>query len=75
MKLSVLIGVSFCGFPNDFNVFIVGITIRELWKTPPTYASAADATEYHSVLHSTIIAPFLKICHLCVVCLLGDKNL
>ena len=70
-----MIGFDFCGCPNDSNVFRIGIAVRSLWKTPPTSASAADATTCRSVLHSTNIAPFLKTCHLCVVCLLSDKNL
>ena len=60
MELSVLISVGFCGWPNDSNVFLIGISVWELGKTPATSASAADSTTCRSVLHSTTIAPFLE---------------
>ena len=66
MELSVLIGVGFCKCPNDSNAFLDGISVRELWNTPPASTSAADATTCPSVLHSTNIAPLLK--NLSLVC-------
>ena len=68
-------GVGFCGWTNDYNVFLIAISIQALWKTLPSSSPATYTTTCCSVLNSTNIAPFLKICHLCVLRLLGDKNL
>ena len=72
MEFSDLIGVGFYGFPNASNSFLVGISIRSLYKSLPTSYSDTNATTCHSVFHLTNIAPFLNICHLCMVFLLGD---
>ena len=60
MEFSVIIDVVLCLCTNDYNVFLIGIAIKELWKTPPTSAYDADATTCRSVLHSTNTTPFLK---------------
>ena len=70
-----MIVVGLCGCTNAYNVFLIGTAIQALCNTPLAYASSADATTCHSVFCSTNIALLLKNMSLCVVCLLGDKNL
>ena len=57
-ELSVFIGV--CGWlkPSSWSVIFRGTNVFPLCNSPPTSASAADATTCLRILHSVWIGPF-----------------
>ena len=57
-ELSVFIGVGGWVKPSSWSVILRGTTVCPLWNSPPTSASAADATTCLRILHSVWIGPF-----------------
>ena len=57
-ELSVFIGVGGWLKPSSWSVILRGTVVCPLWNSPPTSASAADATTCLRILHSVWIGPF-----------------
>ena len=55
--LSVLMGVRGCGWFRASKIVRNEMSVCALWNTPAVSASAADATTWFNVLHSTKMAP------------------
>ena len=57
-ELYVLIGV--CGWvkPSSWSVMRRGTPVFQLWNSPPTSASAVEATTCLRILHSVWVGPF-----------------
>ena len=56
-ELSILIGVGGRGKPNSWIVIYSGTDVWSFWKSPPTFALAAEATICHSNLYYVWIGP------------------
>ena len=56
--LSVFVGVGGWVKPSSWSVILRGTTVCPLWNSPPTSASAADATTCLRILHSMWIGTF-----------------
>ena len=57
-ELSVFIGVGGWLKLISWSVILRGATVCPLWNSPPTYASATDATTCLRIVHSVWIEPF-----------------
>ena len=57
-ELSVFIGVGARVKPSSWSAILRGTAVCPLWNSPPTSASAADATTCLRILHSMWIGPF-----------------
>ena len=60
--LSVFNGVGGCRCPRAIKAFRIGIIFCAFKNKAPVSASAADATTWRSVLHSTCIGAFRAAC-------------
>ena len=59
VELSVLIGVGFYGCPNAYNLFLIDISIRELWKTLPTSDSTDDPIMFFILFDTILTVPIV----------------
>ena len=57
-ELSFFIGVHGWVKPSSLSAILGGTDVCPLWNSPPTSASAADATTCLRILHSVWIGPF-----------------
>ena len=57
-ELSVFIGVGGWVKPSSWSVIIRVTAVCPLWNSPPTSASAADATTCLRIMHYVWIGPF-----------------
>ena len=58
-ELSVFIGVGGWVKPSSWSVILRGTAVFPLWNSPPTSASAADATTCLRILYSVWMGTFL----------------
>ena len=57
-ELYVFIGVGGWVKPSSWSLILRGAAVCPLWNSPPTSASAADATTCLRILNSVWIGPF-----------------